>query len=107
MRARSCLGARLMVACLVFLPALAVAQTDSSGPRFADPVRLKAGDAFLGANRLYPSPALHDVDRDGIPDLLIGDLPGRVTWARREGQAFHAETKFLGKDGKPLKFNNW
>ena len=50
---------------------------------FKAPVRLKAGDKWLGENRLYPSPAVHDLDGDGLPDIVVGDLRGIVTVATR------------------------
>jgi hypothetical protein len=81
-------------------------------PRFGAPVRLHAGDALLGAGRLYPSPAVHDVDRDGELDVVLGDLTGRVTFARRIARddgtfALAGEDRVLGADGKPVDFNNW
>lgn len=78
--------------------------------RFAPPVRIRAGDAFAGEGRYYPSPVLHDIDGDGRQDLVIGDLVGAVTVARRDaGDAptFAAEQPLKGKDGQPLKFHNW
>jgi hypothetical protein len=80
-------------------------------PKFAPPVRLKAGDKFLGFNRLFPSPAFHDVSGDGLPDLVVGDLWGHLTTALRQPGAgapvFGAETKLLAADGQPLDFHNW
>ncbi|MHC4973074.1 MAG: hypothetical protein ACYTG3_12155 [Planctomycetota bacterium] len=79
--------------------------------RFAAPVRIRAGDAFLGEERLYPSPVLHDVDGDGLADIVVGDLFGRVTVARRLAAkppvAFGAEKPINDRDGKPLRFHNW
>jgi len=75
--------------------------------RFAAPQRIAAGDAIAGAGRLYPSPVLFDIDRDGKADLLIGDLIGNVTVARRTDDGFAAEQKLLDRDGKPLRFHNW
>jgi hypothetical protein len=79
--------------------------------RFAAPKRILAGDAFLGEDRLYPSPVLHDVDGDGQSDVVVGDLFGRVTVARRIAAkapvAFAAEEPLNDRDGKPLKFHNW
>ena len=93
--------------CVVVLGAELAAQPEAT---FSAPRRLKAGDAFLGKGRAYPSPAFHDVDGDGLADIVIGDLPGRVTWARQipgESITFAAEKPFLDKDGKRLDFNNW
>jgi hypothetical protein len=80
---------------------------------FAAPVLLRAGDAVLGAGRLYPSPMLHDVNGDGLVDVVVGDLPGRLTVALRVANestkvpTFAAEAKFHGADGKQLSFGNW
>ena len=70
-------------------------------------VRIKAGEKLLGEGRYYPSPVLHDVDGDGTPEILVGDLMGRVTVARRGENAVGGETPLKGADGKPLKFHNW
>lgn len=79
--------------------------------RFAAPKRIKAGDALLGENRLYPSPVLYDIDGDKRPEILVGDLFGGVTFAKRAAgdppRAFGKEEKLLDKDGKPLRFHNW
>ncbi|MHC4223682.1 MAG: hypothetical protein ACYSX0_06075 [Planctomycetota bacterium] len=79
--------------------------------RFAAPKRIRAGDTFLGEGRLYPSPVLHDVDGDGLPDLVVGDLFGKVTVAHRLAAkspvAFGVEKPLNDRDGKPLKFHNW
>ncbi len=83
----------------------------AQAPQFAAPVRLEAGGKGLGENRSYPSPVFHDVDRDGLLDLVVGDLRGKITVALRqkgEGPArYAAETKLLAKDGKELDFANW
>ncbi len=78
-------------------------------PRFAPPVRLKAGDTFLGVDRLFPSPMFHDVNGDGAADIVVGDLRGRLTVAlRKPGTGtYGAETKVMANDGKELDFANW
>lgn len=76
--------------------------------RFAAPVRLMAGDAYLGAKRMYPSPALHDWNGDGRLDVVIGDLPGRVTVAlRAEDGSLGAEERVKTRDDELLDFGNW
>jgi hypothetical protein len=79
-------------------------------PTFAEPVRLKAGDKFLGENRLFPSPVFHDMNGDGRADIVVGDLIGKLTVALRTGDgatAYAAETKQLALDGNELNFANW
>ncbi len=80
-------------------------------PKLAPPVRLKAGDKFLGEGRLYPSPVLHDMNGDGLPDIVVGDLWGHLTVALRlagDGPPrYGAETKVMASDGKELDFHNW
>ena len=74
-------------------------------------MRLKAGDAFLGADRLFPSPVFHDVNGDGALDVVVGDLRGIITVALRQkgadARAFAAETELMAADGKRIDFHNW
>ncbi|MHC4822103.1 MAG: hypothetical protein ACYTDX_10340 [Planctomycetota bacterium] len=96
----------------VLLAAGTADASDETGPEFAPPVRLKAGEKWLGEKRLYPSPVIHDVNGDGTRDVIVGDLPGRITFAsfvKGEGGAMTlaAEKPLMSADGKPLKFHNW
>ena len=79
--------------------------------RFASPKRIKAGDSYLGAKRLYPSPAVYDVNRDGKLDVVIGDLWGKITIATQKAKnsalVLEREIKLPGVDGKQLDFGNW
>ena len=65
---------------LIAVAAQLPAQT-ATAPTFAPPVKLMAGTKGLGENRLFPSPVLHDMDGDGLADLVVGDLRGRLTVA--------------------------
>ena len=81
-----------------------------SGKRaaFEAPVQLMAGDRPMGSGRLYPSPAMLDVDGDKRADLVIGDLFGKLTVSRRgAGEAWGESKPLKGADGKQLKFHNW
>lgn len=95
-----------VIAAWIGLGGLALAQSDS----FAEPVRLRAGNAVLGEGRLFPSPAVHDLNGDGLFDVFIGDLPGRVTFAlqqKGDGVTFAEEQKLKDAEGKELDFGNW
>ena len=92
---------------IVCAAATAVAQS----PTFAPPVRLKAGDKFLGEGRLFPSPVYHDLNGDGVADIVVGDLPGRLTvaYGTRTAAAptFGPEEHVKGADGKQVDLHNW
>jgi hypothetical protein len=76
-------------------------------PRFAAPVRLLAGEVPIGGKRLFPSPVLRDANGDGKLDLVIGDLPGKLTLALRTDQGYAAERPFLDQNGAQIDFHNW
>lgn len=100
----------LITGCVLFFTTLAPAQ-EPGKPVFAAPKRIKAGDGYLGEGRLYPSPVLHDIDGDKCLDIVVGDLIGKVTVARRvateTGFTVLAEAPLNASNGKPLKFHNW
>jgi len=78
---------------------------------FAPPVRLMAGDAPMGKGRLFPSPALYDLDGDGVAELVLGDLIGKLTVCKRqsgdEPRGWTEATPLNGANGEALKFHNW
>ena len=109
-------GVAAVLACMPGALSGAAAASDETAKaapaEFAPPVRIRAGDKWLGEKRLFPSPVLHDLDGDGVPEVVVADLPGRPTFARMvrgEGGAvtLSAESPLLGSDGKPLSFSNW
>ena len=101
----------VLIGCAVLFVSHASAQGPEGKVRFAAPVRLQAGDAYMGEGRLYPSPVLHDIDGDHRIDMVVGDLFGRVTVAHRTSDQqkviFGAEKKLKDRSGKPLRFHNW
>lgn len=78
---------------------------------FAAPMRLMAGDAPMGKGRMFPSPALYDLDGDGVAELILGDLIGRLTVCKRqsgdEPRGWTEATDLEGASGEALKFHNW
>jgi hypothetical protein len=107
------LDIRILAASLALSPiaTMFAAGGDPLETKFAPPVQLNAGGKLLGGGRLYPSPVFHDINKDGIPDIVVGDLRGRITIALRspgnDPLAFAAETELNAADGKVLDFHNW
>jgi len=93
------------------LPAAAATQAKNLASTFAEPVRIRAGEALLGEKRLFPSPVWQDMNGDGLADLVVGDLFGRLTVALRNSDSgpatYAAETKLAAADGKDIAFHNW
>ena len=97
---------KLLFLCVV-LSAPGFADETERSVEFAPPVRIKAGDKFIGEGRLFPSPVLHDINGDKRLDIVIGDLFGRVTIAMRTPQGVAVEAPLKNRDGQDLKFKNW
>ena len=96
------------LAILALTCATLTATASAQGTQFREPVRLNAADKLLGLNRLYPSPAAHDLNGDGRFDILIGDLRGHLTFALQQADgSFGSEQKLNDAEGKVLDFGNW
>jgi len=102
---------RFLLICGLACAALRSAAADDLVAAFSDPVKLTAGEADMGQGILYPSPKLHDLNGDGVAELLIGDLRGRLLFAKRlrgAGEFAWSDLEpLLTADGEPIKFDNW
>lgn len=91
--------------------ALASSLAQQPTTTFGAPELIRADALLAGIGRRYPSPVMHDVDGDGLADLVLGDLYGAVTVSKRlagEGPPrFGPEMPLLASDGTELVFNNW
>ena len=80
----------------------------AQGTHFKDPVQVSAGDKLLGKGRMYPSPAVHDLNGDDRLDVFVGDLRGHITYAlRRADGSFGEAQKLKDAEGNVLDFGNW
>jgi hypothetical protein len=63
------------------------ASDDAHNSVFQKPTRLKAAGVVIdsGPQWAHSGPCLHDVDRDGRRDLLVGDFSGQFRFYRNVG----------------------
>ncbi len=80
-------------------------------PLAAAEVTFEAPEVILDASSyLYPSPVLHDIDKDGQRELLIGDLRGYLTVYKNQGKDASPEwgqPSKLQVNGQDLKLPYW
>jgi hypothetical protein len=88
------------VSAILFLTALC--SPLPQGPGFEPPVRLAAAGAPIRVEAPgYAAPSWHDVDRDGVKDLVVGQFrEGRIAWYRNLGKGSFAERAWLQAGGK-------
>ncbi|MBN1441291.1 MAG: VCBS repeat-containing protein [Planctomycetes bacterium] len=60
----------------------------------------------MGVQRRFPLPRIEDVDRDGLPDVLLGDGgdggPDTILWLRNTGEGLLGESVALPFEGHPI-----
>ncbi len=97
-----------MITCFALAYAFSGGPPTVDVPSFAGPVQLTTdGKPFTGI--LYPSPLVHDLDGDGRPEMMIGEIFGTITVARPTGKELgeFGALEPMKAAGKPIKLNNW
>jgi hypothetical protein len=82
--------------------AVGAAGVDTAGTvEFQRPVRLKGGDEFVRVESPgYAAPCLADIDRDGRPDLLVGQFnKGKIRVYKGLGGMKFAAGEWLSAGG--------
>ena len=88
---------------------------------FEAPIRLTVDDMPLNHDNkvMYISPTLHDVDGDGKPELIIGDVTGALGFHKIENGSrgdqsasggdlvWGPRQTFEDSSGEPIKLTNW
>lgn len=70
-------------------------------PQFTEPVRVRAGDDFVKVESPgYAAPAVHDVDGDGVRDLVVGQFhKGKIAVYKGTGNGAYAARTWLQAEG--------
>lgn len=79
------------------------------------PVPLMVGDVPMNADgrMAYPSPAIFDIDGDGLNELVMGTIFGAIFSCENSNQGKSGDPVWgspkavQAAHGKPLRLNNW
>lgn len=82
---------------------------------FAEPVRLLSGGKPLNAEarQMYPSPAWYDVDGDGVTELIVGDISGKLNvYENKNGTGkgdpiWGKPSALKNSEGTEIRVSNW
>ena len=90
-------------------PALA---EDSDRGILSDPIRLKADGEYIdtGEYVAHSGPSVMDINKDGLPDLLVGNFRGHIHVFENRGTRTRPELTdkgFLQAEGETVKIKNW
>lgn len=103
----------ILTACICLVALSSFGQTRQAPDReslFGKPEPLlTAGKPFKGI--MYPSPVLQDLDGDGVAELIVGDLPGRMRFAKRDASGKDTDWAALQPmklwNGDRIDLSNW
>lgn len=96
----------------LLLLALLVPSAPQDAGRLAPPVRLHAAGAPIdsGEHIAHSGPLVADYDRDGLPDLMVGNFRGHVQLYRNVGTRTAPELApegLLEAEGEVVRIHNW
>lgn len=80
---------------------------------FATPVRLMIDGKPLDARTRFPSPAIYDVDDDGVDELVVGGLSRTIAVFENSNESGKGDpvwgdfTPMKNGDGKSVRISNW
>lgn len=102
-----------LTTCICCVSSFAVAE-EKGARLFEKPVLIRAGGEIYNREGImrYPSPAIVDIQNDGIDELIVGSLFGRlqVCSDQNEGKGtpkWSAPEFMKDVDGETIKLNNW
>ena len=100
---RAVIGAVVAVGLLLVSAAMAESPdpTKSDDSLFSAPIRLKAGEEWIATESPgYASPCWHDMDGDGLQDLIVGQFSGgKMKVYRNLGDGALAAGEWLQAEG--------
>lgn len=90
------------IAIVALAPVMAADGAAPTTPSFSAPVQIKAAGEFIRVEQPgYAAPCWHDVDEDGLGDLVVGQFNGgKMNVYRNLGDGTFAEGEWIEANGK-------